>query len=324
MKKKHLYLFLRLAISFGLIGYFLYTLSQKHGGLGSAIEQFASAFTGVAWELLIPASLMHLLGFAMVSARWRVLLKAQGADTSFGQLFSYYFMAAFFNTFLPSTIGGDTVRAIEGKKLTGSTTSSVMVVIVERLTGLVALVVIAAAGLLFKVLRSSDSPGTVWIFLTAVVGVFCIMGVCAHPAVAPKILNGLKKILPQKIHAFLVQAYEAVAVYYRFPGALASAVGISIVFQFNMVIYYYIVALSLHQRPDFIEFMMLVPNMIFLLMTVPAINGLGIRTAGFKEMMKFPAAYALAMEFIDLAFRIGYGLLGGLFFLFYKGKHEKS
>ena len=67
--------------------------------------------------------------------------------------------------------------------------------------------------------------------------------------------------------------------------------------------------------------MLNVPIMIFLLMTVPAINGLGIRTASFRGLMKFPKAYALALEFIDLAFRIGYGLLGGLLFLFYRRTH---
>ncbi|MCP5051885.1 MAG: flippase-like domain-containing protein [bacterium] len=322
MKKKHLYLLLRLVISVGLIGYFLYLMSKKHGGLGEAFQQITSAFSGASVLLLTVAGLLHLVGFSLTSLRWKVLLKAQGAETSFRELFSYYFMAAFFNTFLPSTIGGDTVRAIESKKLTANTSTSVMVVIIERLTGLMALVLIAAVGLLIKISRSPGSQRTVWIFLAAVVTGFVVAIGCAHPRVAPRILRFLGKFLPGKIHGFLVQASEAAAIYYEKPASLLIALGISIIFQLNMVLYYFLIASSLHQHPDPVEFMMFVPIMVFLLMTVPAINGLGIRTAGFKEFLKFPEAYSLVMETIDLAFRIGYGLLGGLFFLLYRRKQE--
>jgi uncharacterized protein (TIRG00374 family) len=307
-----------LAISFGLIGYFLHTLAKKHGGLGEALEQFAAAFYGASASWLVPACLLHIVGFSLVSLRWKILLKAQGVNTAYKKLFSYYIMAAFFNTFLPSTIGGDTVRALESKRLTGNTTTSVMVVIVERLTGLAALVLISAAALCIKVFESATQPQGVWIFLAAVVGGLSLLVVLVHPGVAPLILGLLKKVLPAKIHSWLEQAYAAVATYYKQPGALLGALGISIIFQLNMVVYYFLIAKAFHQAPEPVDFMLKVPIMIFLLMTVPAINGLGVRTASFKGLMKIPAANALALEFIDLAFRIGYGLLGGLFFLFYR------
>jgi len=318
MKKKYLLLFIRLVVSFGLIGYFLYVLAQDHEGLGNALKKFASAFSGASLEWLIPAFLLHLVGFSLVSLRWKILLKAQGVDTSYRQLFAYYFMAAFFNAFLPSTIGGDTVRAIESKKLTGNTTTSVMVVIIERLTGLMALVLIAAAGLFVKISRGTASQKMVWVFLAAVLAALLTGIVLIHPKVAPKVLGLLNRLLPAKIYSFVDQAYAAVAVYYQRPAALLSALAVSIVFQFNMVVYYFLLATALNQDPDPIDFMMKVPIMIFLLMTVPAINGLGIRTAGFKGLMEFPATYALAMECIDVVFRVGYGLLGGLCFLFYR------
>jgi uncharacterized protein (TIRG00374 family) len=229
-------------------------------------------------------------------------------------------MAAFFNNFLPSTIGGDTLRALESKRLTGSTTTSVMVVIVERLTGLLALVLIAVTALLIKIFNNTAPQKGIWIFLLVVIGGFSILMGMVHPKVAPWILRFLKKVLPAKIHSWLEQAYAAVAAYYKKPAALLGALGVSLIFQFNMVIYYFLIATALQREPDPVDFMLKVPVMIFLLMTVPAINGLGIRTASFKGLMKFPAAYALALECVDVAFRIGYGLLGGLVFLFYRRK----
>jgi len=318
MKKKFLLLLLRLGISFGLIGYFLHSLAKKYGGLAKALDNFISAFSGTSASWLVPACLLHIVGFSLISLRWKILLKAQGVNTAYKRLFSYYIMASFFNTLLPSTIGGDAVRAIESKKLTGNTTTSVMVVIVERLTGLSALVLISAAALLIKIFERTAQLQGVLIFLAAViVGLSLLVGL-VHPRVAPVLLGFLKKILPAKIHSWLEQACAAVNIYYKKPGALFTALGISIIFQLNMVFYYFLIAKAFHQAPDPVDFMLKVPIMIFLLMTVPAINGLGIRTASFKGLMNFPAAYALALEFVDLGFRIGYGLLGGLLFLFYR------
>jgi uncharacterized protein (TIRG00374 family) len=318
MKKKLLVLLLRLAISAGLIGYFLHTLAKKHGGLEEALDQLGSAFSGASASWLVLACLLHIVGFSLASLRWKILLKAQGVNTTYKRLFSYYIMAAFFNTILPSTIGGDTIRAIESKKLTGNTTTSVMVVIVERLTGLSALVLISAAALFIKIFESTAQLQGVWIFLVTVVGGLSLLVGLAHPRVAPLILDLLKKVLPAKIHSWLEQACAAVNIYYKQPGALLGALGISIIFELNMVVYYFLIARAFHQSAEPVDFMLKVPIMIFLLMVVPAINGLGVRTASFKGLMKIPAANAMALEFIDLAFRIGYGLLGGLLFLFHR------
>lgn len=319
--KRFVMLLLRISISLGLIGYFVYTLASKHGGLDVALTQFSQAFSGTVYPWLVLAFFLHVTGFLLISLRWKILLAAQGIAARYWRLFYYYFMAAFFNTFLPSTIGGDTLRAIESKKHTGSTTTSVMVVIIERLTGLMALVLIALTGLTITFIRGQANQEGILVFLAIVLGGFLLMIISLHPRFAPRVLRILKKFLPIKIYALAEKAYQAVLTYYQQPSALFSALGCSIIFQLNMVFYYYLIARALHQSLDLVDFMTKVPVMIFLLMVVPAINGLGIRTAGFKGLMKFPAAFALAMEFIDLGFRLVYGLMGGLLFLFYRRSH---
>lgn len=318
MNKKHLFLFIRLAVSFGLIAYFVNSIVQEHGGMGEAFRQFTHAFSEAPVHWLIPAGLLHMVGFSLLSLRWKILLRGRDVHASFGRLFAYYFMAAFFNNFLPSTIGGDTVRVIESRKLTGSTTSSVMVVLVERLTGLMALVLIAALGLVVSFFGSTRQEGQVWLLLGGVVMAFALVIFLAHPKVAPRILKLTGKIVPQKIQSFFEQAHAAVEIYYKRPGTLLMAQGVSILLQLNIVFYFYLIAKALHQAPDFIEFMVKMPIVIFLLMTVPAVNGIGVRTAGFKELIGFAPVHALAVESIDVVFRFCYGLLGGLIFLLYK------
>jgi len=319
MKKKYWMLVLRLIVSLSLIGFFLLISAHKHGGLGQALNQIAAAFSRAIPVWLLPAGLLHLVGFSLTSLRWQILLKAQGVNTKFHRLFYYYFMANFFNNFLPSTIGGDTIRVIESKRYTNNTTTSVMVVIVERLTGLMALVLIAVTALFIKLLRHSEGHWSILIFLVVIIFCFLFLISIFHPRHAPGLLKLFEKIFPIKIQSKIVQAVTAVSTYYKKPTALLGALGVSIVFQFNMVLYYFLLAKALHQNPNPFEFMLKVPVMIFLLMTVPAINGLGVRTASFKGLMHFSSAFALAIESIDLAFRLSYGMLGGLFFLFYRG-----
>ncbi|MCP4146460.1 MAG: flippase-like domain-containing protein, partial [bacterium] len=161
-----------MVVSIGLIVYFVNSLANKYGGVGEAFAQFSASFSGASLSWLFPAGLLHIVGFSLMSLRWKILLSAQDAHSSFGQLFKYYFMASFFNNFLPSTIGGDTVRVMEAKKLTGNTTTSVMVVLIERLTGLLALVLIAATGLVISFFRNVGQDKNAWLLLIPAFGTF--------------------------------------------------------------------------------------------------------------------------------------------------------
>jgi uncharacterized protein (TIRG00374 family) len=324
MKKKIFLLFLRLGISTGLILYFIIPLTQEEGGLKTAFYQFYNTLTSDSFQWLILAFFLHIVGFTLTTLRWKVLLKAQGVQAKFFQLFTFYLLGTFFNIFLPAPIGGDTVRAITSKKITGSTTTSFMVVIIERFTGVIAMVLIATTGLIIMFFTSIKQDTQAWMLLALAIAGFVFIILMAHPRIASQILKITKKILPTKIQAFLEKAYQAVEVYYRHPQKLFLAQFISIVFQSNVVIYFYIVARALNQSPDPVEFMIKMPIVLFLLTTIPTINGIGIRTAGFKGLLGFKNIHALAVESIDLGFRIIYGLFGGLIYLIYRLRNRND
>lgn len=324
MKKKPLIFALRLIISLGLVGYFLISLSRQQGGIGEAFEKIFLAFSSASYEWLIPAAALHLVGFSLMSLRWKFMLKAQDITAPFPRLFLYYFMAAFFNNFLPSTIGGDAVRALESRQVTGKAVTSVLVVVIERITGFVALMLIATFALVLSIPGGNGQNGWIWFLLAVFFSALILTAILLHPRIAPKLIAGIKKWIPEKARPRLDDVYGTLSAFYRRPRQLGCALLVSIVFQLNMVVYYFLVAKALGQHPDFLDFMIKVPIMIVLLMTVPAVNGLGIRTASFKGLMKFPPAYALSGELIDLGMRMGYGLLGGLVFLVYRRPGTKQ
>ena len=77
-----------------------------------------------------------------------MLLGIHGANFSFRQLSRWYFVAMFFNNFLPTSIGGDGYRVWRTFRNPRSGTSAVLAVLVERMSGILTLLGIGFLGAL--------------------------------------------------------------------------------------------------------------------------------------------------------------------------------
>src|SRR5262249_34418832 len=91
----------------------------------------------------VPWLLIGLLVYAVnvVAAvwRWQLLLNAQRVRVPQRTLMGSFLVAAFFNNFLPSNIGGDVIRIGDTARAAGSKTLATTVVLVDRGLGLMAL-----------------------------------------------------------------------------------------------------------------------------------------------------------------------------------------
>lgn len=316
MKRKWFSWWLRLAVSSLLIGYFVVTLSKRYGGIRGAWQQFVQVFAAAQPIWLLAAFALMMLGYSLLTLRWKVLLAAQDHYPPYKRLFRFYIMSTFFNNFLPSTIGGDVLRVVHSRRDSSRGVMSLVVVLIERLSGFVALMLIAGIGVLVDGPMRTPRNRLISIIILILMVSAVMTAVLCHPRPASRWLPRLRRIVPERFGERIQAAIESLWVYYQRPASLATCLAISLVFQFNMVVYYWVIARTLDRVPDFFDFLLHVPIMVFLLMTVPAINGLGIRTAGFRTLMRFPAAFALAAEFVDLGFHILLGIVGGLVYVF--------
>jgi uncharacterized protein (TIRG00374 family) len=94
------------------------------------------------WAVLVAAFAVMMLSVTISAYKWQLMLKLHGVHFSFSKLHRYYFIAVFFNNFLPTSIGGDGYRIYKTFGNPRSTSSSVIAVVMERLTGIIALLVI--------------------------------------------------------------------------------------------------------------------------------------------------------------------------------------
>src|SRR4029079_8680305 len=88
------------------------------------------------------------LGYFVSVRRWRLLIRSQGGDAPLPFLVRSFLVGVFFNNFLPSTIGGDTVRVLDTARTGVGRAKAVAIVFVDRFVGLLALMLFAVLGVL--------------------------------------------------------------------------------------------------------------------------------------------------------------------------------
>jgi len=137
----------------------------------------------IAW--LVAGLLITGLGIVLSAWRWQRVLDVFDVRVPLRTLTKHYFAGQFVGNVLPSTIGGDVVRVSRGATTTGSGSVSFASVVLERLTGFIALPVLVFLGFLFRPsLLDSDHA---WIALAIAFGTLVLLGVILVLAGHPKL-----------------------------------------------------------------------------------------------------------------------------------------
>jgi len=95
------------------------------------------------WYLVVAAWGMLVMPFVVTAIRWRNLMRPQGIDMPLGKCLQLTFVGQFYSIMLPGITGGDLVKIVYAARLTGSKTKSFITIVLDRVIGLVALMVIA-------------------------------------------------------------------------------------------------------------------------------------------------------------------------------------
>ena len=93
----------------------------------------------VEWWQIIFYVLVILLGMSISAKKWQRLAIFKGFKIPFIDFFKLYLTGAFINNFVPSTIGGDIFRAYQIGKMEGKYSEATSTVVMDRFTGLLAL-----------------------------------------------------------------------------------------------------------------------------------------------------------------------------------------
>jgi hypothetical protein len=227
----------------------------------------------------------------------------------------------FFNNFLPSTVGGDLMRARDTADHAGSGAGSLTTVLVERASGILVLGFFALAALLAGTLEGRGAAAAA-ASVAALLGGFLVFTGLLRPrpiawarrvferrfatangAVSSRLLSGGDRLL---------RTLGAIA---AAPGTLRTVFLLAFLLQANVILHHWFVSRSLGLAVSPGAFLIIVPLATLLLLLPVSINGIGAREAVFAYLLGIygvPLAQAVAFSWILYGTILAQGILGGL------------
>ena len=309
IRRKHVVLALAKAVvSVGLL-LFLF----KRIPLG----QFAEAARGVQAGWLVAAGLL-LFGSNLLGAfQWNRLLHVVEIRIPFWKVCAYYHVGLFFNNFLPAGIGGDIARVSDSSRHGTSKTAALSAVMMDRLTGTVAIASVALVATLPAIDRFHLTLAYI-----AVVGFFALsvtlVWAIFHPALLPACERLLARVGLGSLSPHLDELAERLAGFRARRGLFAGLFAIAALTQISRIGVHALVAKGLGLQIPLVYFFLFVPLLAVIVSMPISFNGIGVREgAGIVlfGLVGVERAEAFSLQFLTYLVMVAVSLIGGLVFL---------
>ncbi len=289
------FFWIKLFASFCLIGFVAWKtgLTTRAGW-----DKLLLMLRGANYLYLFLSLLCGIVLTTISSWKWQVLLRSKGIKIPLFRLVSFYFIGRFYNLFLPTSMGGDVVRVITVATHSGARDEAVASVFVERLTGMITLLVVACFATVFG-FRNYDLPVlTASLFFVAVL-IFMILWLVFDSRLLAKIteLSGNKFTQLTKILRKVIRLQGVIREYKDNPIVLIKVFCISCLFYFTAVINVWVSSRVFVNDVSFSSMLLAVPA-IMLVMNLPvSIGGLGLMEAAYALLFPlFGYTSALALS----------------------------
>lgn len=309
--KKFIINFSRILISLGLLLYFIYLADLK-----KILNTLGSLDTTPVF-----IAVLFFLGLTLfMSLRWRLLTTSLGIRVDFSKLVSFYMIGFFFNNFLPTSIGGDLSRAFYLGKQSGSRSTSLGTILLERMIGLLATLSLAGVSLIW-LLGEFNSRRILYFTLLLVAGIALVLAMVMSRRVYRRISQILTSITFAGIGLKLSKVLDTLHYYRDKKKVLLGAYLFSLLGHVMIICMNYVLARAIGiDQVSFTYFFLLVP-VTFIFSLMPSINGIGVRDSGYILLLgsqQVDTAHALSLSFLVTIVPMLISLLGGVLFVYYR------
>ena len=254
--------------------------------------------------------------------KWKLLLSIHGIFFKLKELHHYYFVALFINNFLPSSIGGDVYRIYKTFNNEKSGVSAIIAVLLERVTGIWALLFLGFIGGIVLLIRTAaEVPFLKTMTIVFAVGVILpVILTITAPFIYRKSLG--MKFIPEKLRLLL----NYITSHRYSPAKMLNVILISFFFQIFSIEW----AIMLFKAigVDFPFFKMAVTSSVSnTAAIIPlSINGIGLLDGSFIYVSAlFAIKYSDALTYLLFmrAFTLIISLVGGLMYLWERNEFRK-
>jgi uncharacterized membrane protein YbhN (UPF0104 family) len=284
---------LRAGISGGILGWLLWRLEWP--------EVLALVRQSEPDGWLIALVLYGGVQLGLSSYRWRVLGRALGFYLPWWRYLQLYYVGVFFNLFLPTSMGGDVIRALNLTREPGRRLAAGWSVVSDRLSGLMALVLLACGASLLQWQAVATSPRVI-IWLLALGLIF-----------GPLVLVRLGRQSPRLGH--LATALSLSRAYRR---EFLAAFALSLAVQAASIVQIAWLGRALGIELGLLGYAVVVPLVSLATMLPVSISGIGVREGSFVIFLASygvppPAAVALGLAWFLM--NVIVGVIGGVVYL---------
>lgn len=261
--------------------------------------------------------------FIVVSAwRWQILLVHKKFDIPFSRTLVIYFIATFFNNFLPTTIGGDVMRVLYSMKERRA--DALATVLVDRILGFVGLFVFALSAVLylFVVKRQTE-------FLPFTLGGLIIIIIITYLFFSERAYNKLSPIV-QKIKLFKIgdrlnRLHEAATDFSSAWSTIIACIVLSIIIQAFLAIgpFFVMQGMLVNSKVSILPFFIYIPIINVISMIPVSFNALGVREYFYVLLFSrvgFTAETSVVISLVAFFLYFILSLIGGILFIFVKRK----
>ncbi len=319
--KKILLTLLQLAVTAGALWFIFRNQEQR--------TNILNAFSRAEISWVLAAIVVSAVALITATMRWWLLLRVQGIHLGWKRTVQLYLIGGFFNLFLFGSTGGDALKMFYVVREVGPNkrANAILSVIMDRLLGLVALIILAAVFITLRYHWLTQTPASSALLasfglilggaLTGLVLIFTVIGL--------RLVDRLPARLPGR--AKFVEVAGACQTYARAWRSTLLGIVVSSIGHASFFFTFYFAARSVGAGVRLWDMSTIMP-MVNTIVSLPiSVAGVGLRETLFSRLLHdlcgTPEALAVPISIIGfLCSTIFYGLVGGVFFLFYRGPAE--
>ncbi len=314
--KKLLFTGLRLILTAAMLAWILSEVDLQ--SVGGVLAGATPTWLGIG-------VVVNLLSVGLASWRWQRILAGLGVAKRLPQVLRLVLVGAFFNMFLPSSVGGDLMKMVLIAPDVSRREVAVSSVLMDRVIGLAVTIGVGLAAVLL--LPSVWGEPAVIATLALAVVVFCAGMVTIFNRglidlagrIAPRFIWG-------RVGPIVLRIHESLMVIGRNPRILLETAGISVLRQIAICFSVYFAGLGFGLGLPPLAYFATVPIAVAITALPVAINGLGLQDNALIFLLAtvgLGAAQALSLSIFLHVLRNGTGLLGGLLFALTRGRASR-
>jgi glycosyltransferase 2 family protein len=274
------------------------------------------------WEAIKIADVSYLvMAFGVLMAtnfmiwwRWMIIMKALNLKFKRLNTLRWFFLGQFLNMVLPSSVGGDLFRGLGLAKETGNKSKVFASIVLDRLIGFVAIVLVASLAFFFG-RKIVNDPVIAVSIICMVTGSMTIAIVLFSHRIFSWVCKAFKR-WPKIKDSLMNLHYDLVLMKGKYKQAIATVM-LSSMAQVIFAFEFYLIAKAMHLDVPFVYFVVFSP-MVCVVTSLPSIGGLGVREFGWVSLLSLlgvAKGTALGLSLISFFLMVISGVLGGLFYV---------